>query len=556
MAIAVTTVATVVTGALATLTSGSYTPTANEMQAPGASATGSINGETITSISVTHTGTGAFTLVAYTPVASSNCGGGIGYARTGASPGAGTLTVNFASAGTDNELIVAEVTGTDPTTPVDVAASTSAGAATTAVTPVLTLGAAPTTADATLAVFAGRNVGAVPSLPSGTGTFTDLGSNNHVNPCASIRYSYRLSSTSTNVTPAGLGTIANFGAAVVFKAASAAAPNELPVRSAQPGKTWLRRFHHRQYVSTSFTVSLTPVAQALATTWNTLAQVADTNATTWNTLAPVAQTKATTWNVAAQVAQTKATTWNVLGQVAATRATTWNVRAQVASTRATTWNVAASVTGTRATTWNTLAAVTAATRATTWNTLAQVQATRATLWNVASSLTQVTQTKATTWNVAAQVAGTRATTWDVLARVTAATRATTWNTLTVVTAATRATTWNVRAQVQQTRATTWNVRAQVAQTRATTWNTLTVVTAATRSTTWHVRAAITATRATLWNVLSNAGPPSGFAYKAGHPFVLYEADHPTTDPPATAGWKEAAGHGAWTINRPTTRSPV
>lgn len=212
------------TGAASTLTSASYTPTANGLQIVVISGTGSINGQTLSSVSSTHSGTGSWNFVGWTPSASSKVSVYIAWAVTGASPGSGTFTATFVSTTTDNQLTVCEITGQDTTTPVDSSqgASNPLGDATTSTTPSLTLNTSPTTNDVTFGAFASRNLGGS-DISAGAG-FTALVQNHHANPSATQMLEYRASSTSTTVAASGMGSVANAGVAIIVKAAAGGTP--------------------------------------------------------------------------------------------------------------------------------------------------------------------------------------------------------------------------------------------------------------------------------------------------------------------------------------------
>lgn len=186
--------------ATAAITSSAFTPTANALVVAVCVNTGSTSANAQGTISSTHSPALSWTAGGVT--GGGNTTGAVRwwYAQAGSAPGSGTVTVTLGAAPTIQDLVVFEVTGQNPTTPV---AGRVGASATTATSISGTLAAAPLAADLSIGIACTRNKSTVPTV--GTG-FTSLDSAASATPSATYLIEYRTGSTSTTVDANAVGT--------------------------------------------------------------------------------------------------------------------------------------------------------------------------------------------------------------------------------------------------------------------------------------------------------------------------------------------------------------
>lgn len=204
----------------ASITSPSFTPTANSLILVVSTNTGSASANasyTVTDSLGSHL---TYTLIAED--AGGNTQGGIRvWWATSASPASMTVTATSPGAPTHNRLYVYEYTGHDTTTPI-VGAAHSNG--TTSTTPQVTTATSPATGDHVNYWVCVRNVNASPTLDS---NFTQIAEAHNVSPSATTQGGYRTGTTSGVTAPTGMGTQYNGEVAFVVQASSGSTPISL-----------------------------------------------------------------------------------------------------------------------------------------------------------------------------------------------------------------------------------------------------------------------------------------------------------------------------------------
>jgi hypothetical protein len=152
-----------------TITSPSFTPTANSLLiAVGSGAVGS-GARTLVSASSTHTGSGSWTPLYANGVHNFSIVTGLAYAKMGASPGAGTVTMTFDGNIVGKKIVVYEITGHDTATPVIQSATITGGGVSSRT---VTLGASPAADSLVFGVIAAFYASGI-SITPGSG-FSEL----------------------------------------------------------------------------------------------------------------------------------------------------------------------------------------------------------------------------------------------------------------------------------------------------------------------------------------------------------------------------------------------
>lgn len=211
----------------------------------------------------------------------------------------------------------------------------------------------------------------------------------------------------------------------------------------------------------------TPVGQELEAVWDVRAAVGRSVQAVWDVRAAVGRSSQAVWNVATSVTRSVQAVWDVRAAVGQTRALVWDVRAAVASTSNYSWNVRSTVQQNLSLSWN-VRALASRTLGLVWDVRAAVGQTVEAVWNVRTAVTRSVQA---VWNVRATVGQSLEAVWDVLADGLFAgrdlalqynVRANVGQNLSPV--------WNVRVLVTRSAQALWNVRERVGQVNTYSWN--------------------------------------------------------------------------------------